>query len=207
MKLYKLRSIERLEWLADILTQERLYCPAYHELNDPFEGYCTIHGTFGSFGRRYYTPTTVDDLRAPEEATELRLCSLSASVTDIKLWSHYAGGHRGVAVELDFSGLEHLARRVNYTEGLLRYDEDKGEYPSLPELLTHKTKDWQYEDEWRILQEEPFFDVKGRIKRVLLGTRCKKTDEAIICALLPTGASIARVDLDPLTAKIGIKNE
>jgi hypothetical protein len=205
MKLYKFRSIDRLEWLADILIHERLYCPQYYELNDPFEGACTVHGTFEG-GRRYYAPTTVEDLRDPEETVDYRLCSLSATISDIKLWSHYAGGHRGVALEIDFTGHEDIPRPINYTVGLRRYDETKGEHPSLSELLLQKTKDWEYENEFRILKTKPYLDIKNRIKRVILGVRCKKDDETIILRLKPQGTLVVRSEIDELSARVKVRS-
>ena len=40
MKLYKYRSLRRnLDFVLDILLNERLYCANYTALNDPLEGY------------------------------------------------------------------------------------------------------------------------------------------------------------------------
>ena len=38
MILYKYRSLSNFEHVADIILNDRLYCPTYEELNDPFEG-------------------------------------------------------------------------------------------------------------------------------------------------------------------------
>ena len=38
MKLYKYRSLHNLEFILDVLLNERLHCAPYTKLNGPFEG-------------------------------------------------------------------------------------------------------------------------------------------------------------------------
>jgi hypothetical protein len=88
------------------------------------------------------------------------VCCFSASCSDILMWSHYADGHRGLCLEFDSRCFPpDKVFQVNYSEC----------YPSLPpevatldrplqfdklmELLTTKSKHWEYEEEWRVFTE------------------------------------------------------
>ena len=124
---------------------------------------------------------------------EIKICSLSSDLKDVRLWSYYAHGHRGVVFEIDLSGLEErngskIIHPVIYSEklpwGLLPGEkritllgvEESG--PIKPQdVLSRKTKHWIFESEYRIIHESKYlaegkyFDIKGRIKAIYLGTR------------------------------------
>lgn len=131
MLLYKYRTFEHLEYLLDILVNHRLYCSEYKSLNDPFEGMfletydpgsSLSFGLASSFdfgfvpGRQRVRRRSVED--PVTSAVRKRVCSLSASASDVRLWSLYANGHSGVAVEIDFG--EHLGdvHEVKYVKEL-----------------------------------------------------------------------------------------
>ncbi|MCW8831230.1 MAG: DUF2971 domain-containing protein [Gammaproteobacteria bacterium] len=108
MKLYKFRSLDNMDYALDIILNERLYCPEYSELNDPFEGLFNqlMPGSFDSgfdngFSTSNKTISNVDELLADSYHT--RVCSLTSDLHDVRLWSHYADSHRGIAIELDFT--------------------------------------------------------------------------------------------------------
>lgn len=46
----------------------------------------------------FKSPKSISELPLFENKT---VCSLTASLSDIRLWSHYADGHTGVAIEID----------------------------------------------------------------------------------------------------------
>lgn len=180
MLLYKYKSLRTIDHTLDILLNQRLYCSPYIELNDPFEGLFSalirippkerikylLFRLPDSFG----VSKSVNDLPY-DSKDQVRICSLSSSPSDVLLWSHYADGHKGIAIELEVSGLEAIIHKVNYVDVLPRYSATLLGMPTPQELLTHKTKHWEYESEYRVLCEETFFDVAGRISRVLLGSR------------------------------------
>src|SRR3569623_70293 len=101
MLFYKLRGFEKPDRIHDILTNERLYCAPWYQLNDPFEGRIRQRMSFPGWKRRVISDGTLDDFYPSEEGV-FRVCSLSASVNDVRLWSHYADGHSGLAVEIDY---------------------------------------------------------------------------------------------------------
>lgn len=96
MKLYKYRSLRNnIDFVLDILINQRLYCADHAELNDPVEG-----GFYES--RRYSGPVMgISIPRSIDAAESLRVCSLSAPRDLVPLWSHYADSHAGVAIEVD----------------------------------------------------------------------------------------------------------
>jgi hypothetical protein len=195
-----------------------LYCSTYPELNDPFEGiFATtlyhLHlfnpreardedipsrptGT-GRRGilirlakrlrRKIYAYKKVEDLFGGE-IDKIKICSLSADLKDVRLWSYYTDGHRGIVFEIDFSGLEErngskIIHPVTYSEKLpwgLLPDEKitlLGEPLKPQDVLSRKTKHWEFESEYRIideseyLEESKYFGIKDRIKAIYLGTR------------------------------------
>ncbi len=199
MNLYKFRGLQNLEWLADILISERLYCPRYHELNDPFEGTGIERGYIGppeNPGRRFRSNVTIDDLADPEDPVDYRICSLSGSTHDLRMWAHYGGSHRGVAIEIDFSGEERPPHKITYLEGIKVYEHTLNQYPSIGNMLLHKTKHWEYEDEYRILSTDPYYCIAGRIRRVLLGPRALKSTRKLIERLSPPGVVIQETRLN-----------
>ena len=207
MLLYKFRSLQQLNFLSDILLSERLYCPRYCDLNDPFEGVCTVHGQFGTSenpGIKWNSTTTIEDLLDPEGDNEVRVCSLSSSYEDVRMWSHYGGGHIGVAIEIDFDGAEDSPSKVEYLEGLKRYDESLGDHPSVRDILLNKTNHWEHEAEYRIISTKPYYSISGRIRRVLLGRRCTKMDAEMIKRLVPNSVDVISTKLNSSTTRVEI---
>ena len=182
MLLYKYRALSNPESALDILLNQRLYCSYYSELNDPFEGLFIETIPFPlerilPLSFLGFTPPdklnltkSVDDLPW-DSKDQIRICSLSASSSNILLWSHYAEGHKGIAIELDVSGLEEMIHKVRYTDELANYSSELIPFPSTKELFTSKTKHWKYESEYRVLYEGNYFNISGRITRILMGSR------------------------------------
>ncbi len=198
MILYKYRSLANFEYVLDIILNQRLYCSTYPELNDPFEGvfettipnsYIRSIGMSGKVNPGYLrglvelrkkTYKKAEDI-FEDEVDTFKICSLSSDLSDVRLWSYYADGHKGIVFEIDFSGLQTIYK-VMYTEklpssGWLDWTNILGSKPSASELLSHKTKHWAFESEYRIIDESKnleqgiFFGIEGRIKAIYLGTR------------------------------------
>jgi DUF2971 family protein len=123
------------------------------------------------------------------------ILSLSEKYDNLLMWAHYADKHAGLCVEFECQGdLRTSAMRVRYSE---QYPElDVGEVERAREkgglaaaeterrvvelMYLTKSKDWEYEREWRVL------DLKGRglrsanlwrITRVILGCRMPRADK------------------------------
>ena len=201
MILYKFKSMEHLEHLADILIKERLYCTPYYRLNDPFEGLFLHAMRFPADSvfpkpTKFLTLTSLDDVIGAEDYVEIRVCSLSASINDVRLWSHYAGGHRGVAIEIETDGVGVEFHEVKYPPKLQVFDDPRYAGPSIQAALTSKTIHWQHEDEYRVITTESFVPIEGHIRRVILGTRCKVTDKEIVRRLVQGRIDVRQSHLD-----------
>ena len=215
MILYKYRSLVNFERILDIILNQRLYCSTYPELNDPFEGiFETINYRLAArAGAGVFSPARTRALvelhgktfkKAEElfggEIDKIKICSLSSDLNDVRLWSYYADGHRGVVFGIDFSGLETKIHEIQYfgklsfgrtflgqtlLRGLSPYEKLMGRSDSYYEL-TQKTNHWQFESEHRIideiehLEEGKHFDIKGRIKTIYLGTRISTTNRDLL---------------------------
>jgi hypothetical protein len=187
MILYKYRSLENFEHVLDIIPNQRLHCSTYPELNDPFEGIfeTRIHSIM--IGMQNKTYQKVEDF-FEGNIDKIRICSLSSDLNDVRLWSYYADGHKGIVFEIDFSGLEErsgskIIYPVTYSEKLPRGVSPQETalllqgWTKPQHVLSQKTKHWEFESEYRIideskdLEEREYFCIKNRIKTIYLGTR------------------------------------
>lgn len=200
MNLYKFRTLERLDYVLDIILNERLHCSFYKDLNDPFEGLfsSTIRLTPEQklmYLKKFYVPLflppekiavyhDIDNLIL-EKVEHVKICSLSSSLSDVRLWSNYADGHRGIAIEIDFSGKDKDTIKVQYDDKLPHFDFSLLSQPKVSEVLTHKTIHWAYEDEYRIINEHEYYDVSKRIKAIYCGLRISKTHLDILSKAIP----------------------
>lgn len=87
------------------------------------------------------------------------LC-LTANIKSSAMWSHYADRHRGVAIGLDAKELAKLGRqsapftkleRVRYGRDVASFDMTREKPMGGFNPFIHKSEDWEYEKEWRIL--------------------------------------------------------
>lgn len=92
------------------------------------------------------------------------VCSLSSDPAVSKLWADYADNHRGICLrfdDVDFDDRYNLSRRphfglamrVSYQDDRPRiqvWGKDQG-YEKLVKYLLTKTRRWEYEQEWRLV--------------------------------------------------------
>lgn len=205
MKLYKYRSFENFEYLLDILIHERLYCSEYKSLNDPFEGtffailpqpiyFSAGTGTSGQPLVRNREIKSVDDLFI--SSTKKRVCSLSSSCSDVRLWSIYASGHAGIAIEIDFSDHLNDVHKVDYVNNFPEVRNTILNEPTEVKILTHKTVHWDYESEYRIIIDSEYYSIEGRIKRILLGQRVSDDRIKIIERITDNKIPLVKTKLD-----------
>lgn len=196
MKLYKFRSFENIENMLDIIMNERLYCAPHKDLNDPFEGlFSTIKwsgdGTFGScfespfgscFGSVFGSSKkniyrSLEELPAFDEI--VRVCSLSSEMSDIRMWSHYAAGHTGLVIEIELEDNPQLFK-VNYSEGIQTFTKKITKNTKACEILSFKTNHWAYEQKYRIITDNDFFSITGKITSIYIGIRTKEIHTSLI---------------------------
>ena len=210
MKLYKFRPLTNIERLLDIVLEERLYCAHFEDLNDPFEGvYLSRHhmpGWLGSAGTTVVRRKSVAALRGFEQVS--RVCSLSASFADLRLWAHYADGHKGVAVEIDFTGHEADLFPIEYLTELPQHaDQTVLGTPFADQILTKKTIHWEYENEHRILQSQPYYSVEGRVTAVLLGSRIDQKLKSLLSKAFGENVCLLETFINEQTLAIEIPSQ
>lgn len=206
MILYKYRSLTKLEHTLDIILNQRLYSSIYLELNDPFEG---IFETM--FLHKVYKK--IEDLDSSVN-DKIRICSFSSDLNDVRLWSYYADGHKGIVFEIDFSGLEtrnnyKIIYPVEYSERLPWSSTTTvlGQL-SIKEILSYKTNHWAFESEYRIidesehLEEGKYFDIKGRIKAIYIGTRTSDIHRKLLNKIVPIEIPIYTTKINEKAIKV-----
>ena len=216
MLLYKYRPLSNTDFTLDIILNQHLHCSRYLELNDPFEGLFSATIKIPPNERfKYPFFRLPDSLKVSksindvpyESKDRIRICSLSASPSEILLWSHYAEGNKGISIEIDFSGLEEMVHEVKYSDELPQYGYSLLGMPTPEELLTHKTKHWKYENEYRLFSEDSFFDITGRIKRILLGSRISRFHVQLLKKICSSEISLIHTEIDTKLLKVKEKKD
>lgn len=116
------------------------------------------------------------------------LC-LSATPYEILMWSHYAENHKGFCVEYDFSEGTHLrklAQPVRYREvvpslSLANLPKDAKDN-FLEVCIFTKAKQWEYEQEWRVIMHEGgrSFQAPSKVTSITFGVRMPLEEKIMI---------------------------
>jgi hypothetical protein len=116
------------------------------------------------------------------------LC-FSATPSEILMWSHYANNHKGFCVEYDCSEGSHLrriARPVSYSETIpslsLANLPDGAESKFLDVCIFTKAKQWEYEQEWRVIMHEGerSFQAPARTTSIIFGARMPTEEKVML---------------------------
>ena len=132
----------------DDLEKQHMRVSTLDTLNDPFE--MKPYLRYDRRGRRPY-----DDLYRKIKEKWGLLC-FTQGWSEPLLWSHYAGKHKGIA--LGFEILRGEVLKVEYTPELKRQKirltgDSETDERSFLDLAKVKYKEWEYENEYRILVE------------------------------------------------------
>lgn len=171
--LYKYRGLDNFKNFVDIILKNRLYAAQYKDLNDPMEGQYYYHR--GELNR------TIRDKILEEKGT-LRILSLSRINNNQLMWSHYADGHKGVAIGVRIDQTEYDVQPIEY-DGIVTIRNSDYNGQTAREILRHKLEVWSYEEEVRVFQRnQMFIDVK--IEEIILGQRVSNQNVGLIRDLL-----------------------
>ncbi|MEO0580661.1 MAG: DUF2971 domain-containing protein [Bacteroidota bacterium] len=175
--LYKYRSLENFRFFVDIILKNRLYAAPYRDLNDPMEGYYYYPE------ENFTHPHTSQILEKIHHARkEIRIVSLSRDPKIPLMWSHYADGHRGVAIGVEINRDTYDVRPIEYTGPAYFRG---GEYHSdtAKEILSHKFEFWKYEQEERVFVDSGQF-IKVKVVEVMAGQKMSNQDYGFIKSLI-----------------------
>jgi hypothetical protein len=167
--LYKYRGIQNFRFFIDIILKNRLFAAKYVDLNDPMEG------------QYYYNKGELDKRilrKLSHDKENLRLCSLSRKKDNELMWSHYAEGHRGVAIGLTIDNNKYNVRPIKYT-GIHYLNGGQIEQDTPIEILSHKLNVWSYEEEERVFVTDKFY-VDVDVKELITGRAMSNQDYSFI---------------------------
>lgn len=168
MKAYKFRGAEQLPFALDILFNKRLYCAAWKNLNDPMEGMFVY--SYRSSDEGDYSKTVAEIV---EHKKQLKICSLSKTYDCHLLWSHYASGFSGLAIEVELPEPNRIIREVEYRGvfGHVSFDGPVAPEDAAEQVLSSKYQAWSYEQEVRVLQRGDWYQLDKPVKRIIAGHR------------------------------------
>lgn len=126
-----------------------------------------------------------------------KICSLTERLDSLPLWAHYADNHKGFAMEYDFRSLVFesvmslMLWPVRYNGVFNAGEMLKGVRPGVDfnnffalVAALHKSPDWAYEQEWRLVlpdgRTEPARNFKVPLTAVYLGTNISSDDEMLV---------------------------
>ncbi|MFZ1416167.1 MAG: hypothetical protein WAS73_16545 [Defluviicoccus sp.] len=176
---YKFRSSsspESFKFILDIINKKRLFCADWKKLNDPMEGIFTYARLSNSEDNNENLGTIAI------EKSKIKICSLSKDLNNYLLWCHYASGFHGVAIKISLNPGHKNLKEVKYSPELCHtnFCSSLSQLPlSAEEILCSKLKVWEYEKEYRILNDNQYFDIEkndGRIDEVIVGPRLRECE-------------------------------
>lgn len=140
--LYKYRGLGNFKNFVHIILKNRLFVAKYKYLNDPMEGqYYYQNG--------YLNKSIRDKIR--EEKGTLRICSLSRVNNNDLIQSHYADGHKAVAIGVRIDNEKYKIKPIQY-DGIAIIKESNNNNRTAEEILSHKLEIWSYKKEERVFQ-------------------------------------------------------
>lgn len=161
-----------------------------------------------------FVAKTVSELNSKLQ-NSYKICSLTERLDSLPLWAHYAKNHSGFAMEYDFRSLplENLMGLalwpVRYTgvfnaSDLLQGVKTKRAFNNLFGIIAalHKSPDWSYEEEWRLVLADsssvPPQNYKVPLKAVYLGSKISERYESqIIQESMVAGIPVFKMRLVP----------
>ncbi len=125
--------------------------------------------------------------------SQLGVCCFSQKDDALLMWSHYADKHKGICLSFDVSKDKSVFGgqifQVEYPEKypIYNYPCDQGKFSSYRFLIATKSKDWEYENEVRLVRDYskdiifrgPIKFNKKALVAIKFGYKCKPDDEDI----------------------------
>lgn len=180
MRFYKYKSLEKIEYIIDMIENNRLYMPRTLELNDPLEGICKMN--FGFAGCSYYHGTGTIHPCYCNTLNTYRVLALASRKDSVVMWAHYADEFKGICVEFENNAASlQEAKPVIYTDERIDSKVFEGSFDELAyNALQRKALEWSYEEEYRIIKKIDETDeyinlLPNEIKCIYIGYMVPKT--------------------------------
>lgn len=199
MTLYKFKSLDEFEFVADIIMKDRLFSTEFTNLNDPMEGVFE----YDSDVSRNIILSIVD------EKKKHKICALTKNYHNPILWAHYANSFKGVCIEVEINEEilnPYEIRYLPFTPIVTNEYDNIINFPQEPDqwaisALTRKFEDWAYEEEVRLLNnnDSPYIEDGVQIKSILFGVHTSDTYKKIIEKITPDHVQLFYTTLDNLS--------
>jgi hypothetical protein len=190
MKFYKYRSLQNLWHVLDVAVNQRLYCAPWIDLNDPLEGRYEAY-----FGNKVKDPDRLVG-KIEGKRNKYRIASLSSDPENFLLWSHYADGHKGVAIEVEIPEENPDLFKVIYSPFSSIFSDSIQLKEDMRHIFNGKTEEWEYEREYRIVTTREHFKIGAPISKILLGPLVPEGRRKILRAILPDSVQLVTMELD-----------
>ncbi len=159
MKLYKFRP------LADCNDLERIECI----INSGF--YCCDFLNFNDMNEGVFSANQKNKKITLDQKLQYKVCSFSGknALNNQLMWGHYANAGMGIVIEVEVNNCKNI-KEVVYND---KYDA----LDSIEGILTHKTTEWEYENEFRCIIDSSECTRKiGNITKIYFGTPYKELE-------------------------------
>lgn len=121
---------------------------------------------------------------------QYRICAFSRNKNTFLLWSHYADSCSGIAIGFKLKEVaeenQQFGTDVDYIDNIMRMNLEikKNQGPEIlaKDILSKKLKDWEYEDEARVLTKKNYVPIE--IKSVVLGPNISRESTKYIRKLV-----------------------
>jgi hypothetical protein len=155
-KLYRYRSLDKLERELEAIEEGYLYCSPYSKLNDPMEG---VFSSSEILRNSANYRTVRNAIR--NKKSQIGICSFSETHDHELMWAHYANQFSGVCIAYSLSRLltnlqtnVSLVRMYYDEHGPTVYRTNKTPIELAKMVLSYKSYRWLYEREWRMFAEQ-----------------------------------------------------
>jgi hypothetical protein len=176
MEFYRYQSINKLtlqnlsnqqNWVADPL-----------EFNDPFE--FSLYDSYlidkKGKARNLTHIQFANVMKYKDLINSYGVVCFSSNNHNTLLWSHYADHHKGMCLvfDLDEENTKKLYK-VKYQESFaeINYDDDSQILEEIKKLVTTKSIEWEYENEYRqiFIEKNTLYKYPGKLVEIIFGCR------------------------------------
>lgn len=169
-KYKSIRDLVDLDRILDIINNKRIYMPSFDELNDPFESYLVNFNLsyagssiIAAAGER---PSIIDEIFKP-----YGILSLTDNCRNQAMWASYSNMYKGICL-----GFENLpkVKPIKYIKRDKKIPElniDEITTKDIEKILMSKYTNWKYEQEYRMLSKNRFYNINKHLKLIIIGHR------------------------------------
>ena len=171
---YKYKSIRDLidlDRILDIINNKRIYMPSFDELNDPFESYL-VNFDLSYAGSSITSAAGERPPHIDEIFKQYGILSLTDNCKNQVMWASYSNMYKGIC--LGFENLPKVKpiKYIEQTHSIPRLDsENKIDDKDIEKILMSKYANWKYEQEYRLLSKDKFYNIEDHLKLIIIGHR------------------------------------